>query len=106
MKQVVLSAAARADLAAIAVYTRERWGDRQTETYLAKFKAEFKAGFKALAVMPNLGRPRDDLATSVRSILVGRHLVFYRQTVTRVTISRILHARQDIDAALDPTLDD
>lgn len=97
MKRVVLSAPARADLEAIAASRREHRGDRRTQAYLAAFTA----CFKALAAMPNLGRPRDDLDPAVRSILVGRHLAFSRQAATRIDISRVVRVRQDIVAAFD-----
>jgi toxin ParE1/3/4 len=97
MKKVVLSAPARADLREIAAYTRERWGERQARAYLA----EFKARFTALAALPELGRPRNDLAVGLRSILVGRHLVFYRRSAARITVSRVLHSSTDIQSKFD-----
>jgi toxin ParE1/3/4 len=48
---------------------------------------------------PFSGRPRDDIANGLRSLLVHPHVIIHRVTKTTVEIARILHERRDIAAA-------
>jgi toxin ParE1/3/4 len=45
-----------------------------------------------------MGRPRDELAPGLRSVLVHPHVVFYRVTDQSVAIARVLHQRRDLAA--------
>jgi toxin ParE1/3/4 len=47
---------------------------------------------------PMSGRPRLDIAPSIRSILVRPYAVVYRLTRTEVEIVRVLHTRRDFAA--------
>ena len=49
---------------------------------------------------PLMGRPRDELVSGVRSVLVPPHVIFYRVSDERVEIARILHQRRDLGSAL------
>lgn len=61
--------------------------------------------FALLAAYPNAGRPRDELAPSVRSFAVASYVIYYRTQENRVLISRVLHGKRDQAAAFatEPT---
>jgi toxin ParE1/3/4 len=52
--------------------------------------------FIKLANLPDLGRPRLELAPRLRSHPVGRYVIFYRPTNDGVEIVRILHGARDL----------
>ena len=89
--QLVVSAAARADLRAIARYTERKWTPAQAKTYLGLLAR----GFAQLARRPKLGKTREDIAPGYRSLPVGRHLIFYRLDGKTVVIVRVLHQSMD-----------
>ncbi len=91
-RELIVSAKARGHLADIRRYSLSVWGADRTETYLLRL-AE---AFKALRRHPHHGRPRDDVSEGVFSLLVGRHLVFYRTSDEAVTVLAILHERMDV----------
>jgi toxin ParE1/3/4 len=45
-----------------------------------------------------IGRPRDELATDLRSVLVHPRVIFYRVADEIVEIVRVLHQRRDLGA--------
>jgi toxin ParE1/3/4 len=47
---------------------------------------------------PMSGRPRGDIASSLRSMLVRPYAILYRATDTGVEIVRVLHTRRDFAA--------
>ena len=47
-----------------------------------------------------MGRPRDELVSGLRSVLVHPHIIFYRVSEEAVEIARVLHQRRDLMAAL------
>jgi toxin ParE1/3/4 len=89
-----LTELAKQDLRSIGRYTQATWGREQRNTYLAKIDESFHL----LAVEPQLGKSCEDLRASYRKYPVGRHLIFYRQSLDGVEIIRILHQRMDIEA--------
>jgi toxin ParE1/3/4 len=78
---------AEADLLSIGNYTFRTWGQAQTALYLRELE-----GFcQTLADNPALGRACDDIRPGLRRMEHGKHVVFYRQELTGIFISRILH---------------
>ena len=63
---------ALADLRDIARYTRETWGQRQARLY----REELEFRIRKLALSPGMGRVRTDVAPSVRSFPIARHVAF------------------------------
>jgi len=57
-------------------------------------------GVGTLREYPFLGRPRDEIAPGLRSLLVHPHSILYRVRETTIEITRILHERRDFAAAL------
>jgi toxin ParE1/3/4 len=49
---------------------------------------------------PLSGRPRDDIAPSLRSVIVRPYVILYRQREPNIEIVRILHMRRNFAAAL------
>jgi toxin ParE1/3/4 len=87
-----LSKEARDDLKEIKNYTRMTWGDKQTQEYLS----EIKNGLETLLMSPELGKSRNEIFEGVRSLGIGRHIVFYRLGKTDIEVARILHNRMDV----------
>jgi toxin ParE1/3/4 len=54
-----------------------------------------------LVDFPNSGTPRPDLASGVRSIVVGRYLVLYRVGPDSVDIVRVVHGARDLSGLLE-----
>lgn len=53
-----------------------------------------------LANTPYMGRQRDELAVGLRSIPVGRYLVFFDFNDTTLRIVRVIYSARDITPAL------
>jgi len=77
---------ARADLHAIASYTRRRYGRVQLERYMKVFRE----AFMRLSEDPNLGRPAG--VADYSRYEVGRHVVIFNRE-KKVRIVRVLHDR-------------
>jgi toxin ParE1/3/4 len=87
-----LSKEAQHDLTATKDYTRINWGDKQAQHYVS----EIKECLETLVINPELGKPRDDVSEGLRSIGVGRHVIFYRVDKTVIEVARVLHGRMDV----------
>jgi len=90
-----LTRRALADLRDIARYTGETWGRRQARLYVE----ELELRIRKLALSPEMGRLRDDVAPSVRSFPIGRHVMFYLTSESGITVLRVLHPRMDVARA-------
>ena len=44
-----------------------------------------------------MGRSRDELAAGIRSLAVGKYVIYYRRVGRAVRILRILHGARDIE---------
>jgi toxin ParE1/3/4 len=63
---------------------------------------EIEAGINKLLQSPLIGRDRSELVPTLRSILVKRYVVFYRQLEKKnIEIVRILHGARDIPTLLE-----
>jgi len=62
---------------------------------------EIRAGAERLKEHPFSGRPRDEIARGLRSLLVHPHSIIYRVTDQTVAIARILHERRNLAAAFN-----
>jgi toxin ParE1/3/4 len=49
-----------------------------------------------LSEFPGLGRPRDELAESLRSFPVGNYVIFYLPLGDGINVIRVLHGARDI----------
>jgi toxin ParE1/3/4 len=50
-----------------------------------------------LAKQPGIGRMRDELAIGLRSLPIGRYVIFYLSLADGIEIIRVLHGARDID---------
>jgi toxin ParE1/3/4 len=57
-----------------------------------------EGAFDMLAHSPLAGRPRDDLATNLRSFPIGNYIIFYVPLSNGIEVVRVMNSRQDIDA--------
>jgi len=60
-----------------------------------KFIGELTSRFPKLASMPKMARLREELSPGLRSLPVGRYIVFYRQNEDGVEIIRVLHGARN-----------
>jgi toxin ParE1/3/4 len=91
-----LAPAAESDLLDIYVFGAGTFGERAADRY----HSDLERAFARLGGRPQLGRPREELAQGLRSLLCREHVIFYRVHAERVEIIRVLHQRQDASAAL------
>lgn len=57
----------------------------------------FDAKFRLLAGQPELGRRRDELAENLRSLAVGRYVIFYLPVPKGIEVVRVLHGARDLN---------
>ncbi|NTV13307.1 MAG: type II toxin-antitoxin system RelE/ParE family toxin [Desulfobulbaceae bacterium] len=97
MPRFTLTSKAKSDLIEIARYTQERWGREQRNLCLRMLDE----CFRQLAGKPQQGSDCSEIRAGYRKLLVGRHIIFYRQpTGDSIEIVRILHGRMDVETHL------
>jgi len=89
--KLVVAPAAQSDIAGIFSYTIEKWGENQAQKYLISIRK----AFQRLREQPLKGNVRTELNPNIRSIVVEKHIIYYRQQDKTLEIVRILHGRQD-----------
>lgn len=57
----------------------------------------FERQVAMLAEQPGVGRARPELRSDLRSIAVGRYVIFYRPTEGGIEVVRVLHGMRDIE---------
>lgn len=98
---LLLSAKAQDDLFEIWRWTSESFGERQADRYLD----ELGEAMRACAEVPKRGKDRGSIRDGYRSVLVGKHVVFYVSDDAKVIVQRVLHGSMDFDQHLDETVD-
>jgi toxin ParE1/3/4 len=88
-----ISEQADTDLLHIHTYLVER-----NPATAAALVLRFNQAFENLTRFPFIGRDRSNLTQGARSIVVETYVVFYRVDGERVTISRVMDGRRDIEA--------
>lgn len=86
-----LSRRAAADLEAIYDYTAKTWSAAQAERYTH----DLEAAIQGLVTGSRIGRRREDLGDNLYSMLVGSHLVIYREDEGYLLVARVLHGSMD-----------
>jgi toxin ParE1/3/4 len=84
-----LTKVARRDLAEIAAYTLEEWGDEQRVRYMTQLDARMRW----IARSPQRGVSIERVRPGYWRASEGRHVIFYRVVEKRVEIMRVLHER-------------
>ena len=89
MARFRFSRRAEADLFNIGIYTFRTWGEAQTDRYLR----QLENCCQLIADNPALGRSCDEIRPGLRRMKQGKHVVFFREELGGILISRILHQR-------------
>jgi toxin ParE1/3/4 len=84
-----LTGEARRDVRSILSYTRGQWGHEQRRAY----SRQLEDAFTLIRDNPLIGIPREDLGPSLRSRLMGHHIIYYQVQVGGVRIVRVMHER-------------
>jgi toxin ParE1/3/4 len=96
MPQFKVSSNARQDLFDIGIYTQNQFGIKQRRLYLN----EVADKFALLANKPEIGIKRYNLRTDYYSILIKKHIVFYKKQNYGIRIIRVLHQSMEFDKHL------
>lgn len=101
-RRIVVSQRAQDDLAEIAAWTAEKFGDRQAGLYVDATLDTIDD----LLSSPARGKTRDEIGEGLRSLHMakpgrrGRHLLLYREDTETLTILRILHDSMELNRHL------
>ena len=95
-----LTRSAENDLADIAKYTLETWGEKQLEIY--RYRLEERLDL--LVDFPGLGKNHPMLRSDFRYVVEGKHYIFYRCVDADIEVLRFLHCRSDIISKLSAYL--
>lgn len=90
--RIIVSPQAQQDLKDIRTYTLQSWGANQADIYLGKIEESFYS----LLENPEIGRERNDVKTGYRSIVIEKHVLFYKVEGAEIYILGIPHSRMDI----------
>ncbi|MCP5396569.1 MAG: type II toxin-antitoxin system RelE/ParE family toxin [Sphingomonadaceae bacterium] len=96
MLEIVIRRLALRDLDGIATYTKSRWGNTQSRSYLTSLKRDIQS----LGEYPLRYPLHPGFAGEVRKMLSGHHIVIYCIQDDRIEIVRVLHERMDVDGKL------
>jgi toxin ParE1/3/4 len=96
MRKIHTQALARQDLKNIWLYSFKKWGAEQADCYFD----ELDVTFALIAENPELGFDCDYIREGYRQFHINRHLVFYRVTVSKIHIVRVLHDSMNYTAHL------
>ncbi len=101
MPIILKSPRAKSDLVEIWTYIAEN-----SEARADSFIDSIDEKLKALAQCPGMGSLRNELADGLRSLSMGRYVVFYRILSDGIAIVRVLHGARDLNAAFFVERDD
>ena len=90
--RIIVSPQAQRDLKDIRSYTLQSWGATQADIYLRKIEE----AFCGLLENPEIGRERNDVKAEYRSIVIEKHVLFYKINKSEIHILGIPHSRMDI----------
>jgi toxin ParE1/3/4 len=100
MPAVVVRPRALTDLAEIWAYIARQSADDSLDQADA-FVDLVDSKFQALSRRPGMGRRRPELAPDIRSLSVGRYVVFYLLLSRGIEIVRVLHGSRDIESIFE-----
>jgi len=69
---------------------------RDNPLYAARFVSRLENQCRRLSLHPLMGRKREDVKAGLRSIPLGRYVIFYRPIEGGVEILRVLHGARDV----------
>ncbi|MCC5939885.1 MAG: type II toxin-antitoxin system RelE/ParE family toxin [Lunatimonas sp.] len=91
MANYVLSVKADEDVDAIADYSLEKWGEKQTLVYIE----ELFNCLEKIASSPEIGRDASEFFTHLKRNNYKAHSIFYLRSESNIIIVRILGQQQD-----------
>jgi toxin ParE1/3/4 len=92
-----LTPAARRDLVEIRIYSREQFGSNVADQYFRGFNQ----AFARLRAFPEVGVEQTGYREPFRSLLCGKHQLFYTFDGDLVLIARIIHVARNATALLN-----
>jgi toxin ParE1/3/4 len=98
MTQLRITVEAKGDLADIWWYIAQD-NERAADVIIVKITQKFDE----LLVNPGIGRTRNDLAPMLRSVPVGKYLIFYRPIAEGIEVVRVVHGARDIESLFEET---
>ena len=96
MRRLEFTPKARRDIEEIWAYSLERFGLDKAEAYLRGIQR----AAETVTEDPRRGVACDEIRAGYRKFSVGSHVLFFRASVIRVVIVRILHQRMDFERHL------
>lgn len=93
MPSIVIRPQAAADLTEIWAYIAEDSPDH-ADAFLDRIGRELRS----LARKPKMGRARPELSAALRSLPVGRYVIFYVPRPRGIEVVRVLHGARDLDS--------
>jgi len=96
MPFVVVRPQAEDDLAEIWAYIAEGRPD-----YADAFIGRIDREFRLLARNPGIGRARPELSDRLRSLPVGRYVIYYVPHKNGIEVVRVLHGARDLESLFE-----
>jgi toxin ParE1/3/4 len=93
LERLLWSASAEEDLFSIWRYGAREWSTIRADEHVRALSHACERLLRA----PELGRPREELITGLRSITEDPHVVFYRVSGRTIEIVRVLHQHEDVE---------
>jgi toxin ParE1/3/4 len=87
---------AKADLREIKRGSTEQWGVERTRRYMD----DISRRARALRQTPLMGRVREEIGARARSIVSGRHVIFYEVHPEFILVTAVVHGSMDLEARL------
>ena len=100
MPAVVVRPRALADLAEIWAYIAQQSADDSPDQADA-FVDLVDSKFHSLSRRPGVGRRRPELSSDIRSLAIGRYVVFYLPLPRGIEVVRVLHGSRDIESIFE-----
>jgi toxin ParE1/3/4 len=100
MPSLVVRPRALTDLAEIWAYIARHSANDSTDRADA-FVGLIDSKFQTLSRRPGLGRRRPELNSDIRSLAVGRYVVFYLPLSRGIEVVRVLHGSRDIESIFE-----
>jgi toxin ParE1/3/4 len=97
MPLIIKLSRAKADLAEIWDYIAD-----DSEAQADAFIDTIDLKLRLLAEQPNIGRMRNELAENMRSLPLGRYVIFYFVISGGIEVVRVLHGGRDLEAIFQP----
>jgi toxin ParE1/3/4 len=102
MRKWRLSKEAQADMREIRLFSKQYWGEEQSQRYIKAIRAKLEL----LVQNSYIGMDRaDDLEVGIKSIFTGSHAIYYEFDAEILTVKAILHQSMTPDLHLRGKLD-